>query len=243
VQSLAELSRGSGLHHTTVYRLLTALLAAGLVERTNDRKYRLGPGLITLGFRALRANDLSTLAREELLGLAAVSGEGATLEIPLQGELMILDEAPGPGLVGIRVEVGTRWPLHATATGKALLAAARSGMDGGDEEPGLRLPDRLPALTPQTAKTRRELEAQFDQIRTLGYAATSEELQIGYAAVGAAVLDHRGSPVAALGIGGPSSRLTADRIPTLGALIRSAARRLSQRLGAPAGSAEAGSER
>jgi IclR family transcriptional regulator, acetate operon repressor len=211
-----------------------------MVERTRDRRYRLGPGLITLGFRALRANDLSSLAREELVGLAAASGESATLEIPLQGELMILDEAPGPGLVGIRVEVGTRWPLHATATGKALLAAARSGTDGRDGEPALRIPEPLSALTPHTASTRKELEDQFDQIRTLGYAATSGELQIGYAAVGAAVLDHRGSPVAALGIGGPSSRFTGDQIPTLGALVGSAARRLSQRLGAPAGSAEAG---
>ena len=59
----------------------------------------------------------------------------------------------------------------------------------------------------------------------------SEELELGYVAVGAAVHGHDGQPVAAISLGGPSLRMTPRRIASLGRTVREAAARISSALG------------
>jgi IclR family transcriptional regulator, acetate operon repressor len=234
--SLAELARVAGANKATAYRALVALESEGLVQRTAETRYRLGPTLITLGHLATRTSDLRTLGRPELETLAIETGETATLEIAVEGAVMILDEVQATGLVGVRAAIGTRWPLHATSTGKALLAAAATAAEGGVATAGLEMPATLPALTSHTLTTSETLRAAFDRIRADGYAVAFEELQRGYVAVGAAIADHEGRPVAAIGVGGPPDRLPHERLPALGATVRAAAARLSAKLGAPGGS-------
>jgi IclR family transcriptional regulator, acetate operon repressor len=230
--SLAELSDSLGMNKTTVYRMLTALEAEGLVQRTTARdRYTLGPELIVLGNVARRSNDLRTISQPELRALADESGETAVLEIASHGEVLIMEEAMGPGMVRMQAEVGTRWPLHATSTGKAILAAAETAW-GPQAFARLGLPRRLPKLTPRTLTTRDALRGELEQIRNQGFATAVEELQMGYAAVSAAVVDREGEPVAAVGIGGPTSRLTEERLPGFGRMVKARAARISRKLGA-----------
>jgi IclR family transcriptional regulator, acetate operon repressor len=234
--SLSELARAAGANKATAYRALVALESEGLVQRTSETRYRLGPTLITLGHLAARTTDLRTLGRPELEALAFETGETATLEIVVEGAVMILDEVQCAGLVGVRAAVGTRWPLHATSTGKALLAAAAAFVAaGGEALAWLELPATLSALTSHTLTTPEALHAAFDRIRADGYAVAFEELQPGYVAVGAAIVDHDGRPVAAMGVGGAPDRLPRERLADLGPTVRAAAGRLSARLGAPGG--------
>jgi IclR family transcriptional regulator, acetate operon repressor len=231
--TLAELSEAVGLNKTTVYRAMAALEGEGLIERTpGGDGYRLGPELIVLGYRTLRTNDLRTVSHSELAALAEETGETAVLEIPVDGKLMILDEAMGSTIVRMQAEVGTRWPIHATSTGKAILAAAVDFL-GGAAFDEFKLPENLPALTPYTLTSLEELKADLARVREAGYAVALQELQEGYAAVGAVVRNHEGRPVAAIGIGGPMTRVTEDRIPELGELTRIRADRVSRSLGAP----------
>jgi DNA-binding IclR family transcriptional regulator len=81
----------------------------------------------------------------------------------------------------------------------------------------------LAAFTPQTITDLGRLEAELERIRALGYAVDNEEYDEGLRCIGAAVRDHSGHVVAALGIGGPVTRITPDRVGALG---------LSRRLGA-----------
>jgi len=230
--SLADLSETVGINKTTVYRMLTALEAEGLVQRTPNRDgYALGPALIMLGAVALETNDLRTVSEPELRALAEETGETAALEIPVGGEVLILAEAIGPGMVKMQAEVGTRWPMHATSTGKALLAAVAESLgESAFEELGL--PDSLPELTPRTLTTRDQLKDDLARIQKRGYATAFEEMQAGYAAVSAVVRDQKGEAVAAIGIGGPTSRVTEERFPELGELVRARAIRVSRKLGA-----------
>lgn len=230
---LAELAEAVGLHRSTVYRALVALCDEGLLERVPTRDaYRLGPELIVLGTRTLRTNDLLSVSRGDLVALARLVDETVTLEIAVGEEVLILDEASGPGMLGTHVDVGTRWPLHATSTGKALLAAWTARLPEGS--PAWPLPPALPALTPYTITSEKALRRELAAVRDRGYAVAIEELQVGYVAVGAVVWNHARQAVAALGVGGPTSRLTAERIPSLGERVRETAERISRRLGAPA---------
>jgi len=223
---LAELAKATGLHRATAHRLLAALEREGMVARDSSGEgYRLGPEAIALGGRALRANGLRTAARPELETLAERTGETATLEVPDGREMLILDEVVGTALVGASALIGTRWPAHATSTGKAMLAArppsVRRTMAGA----------RLARLTERTLTSPTALARDLARAMQRGYATAVDELERGYAAVGAVVRDGLGNAVGAVSVGGPSARFPASRVTTLGREVRDAAARISARLG------------
>ncbi len=227
-----ELARRVGLNKTTVFRLLGALEREGLVARNPSTDgYRLGPEAIALGARALATLDLRTEAREELEALARTTGETATLEVLAGSEVLILDEVAGPRVVGASPSVGTRWPVHATSTGKILLAWAEERRADLFERAELAEPARC---TPSTISSRAELEAELEEVRRRGFAIAVDELEVGYAAAAAPVRDHQGDVVAAVSVGGPSARLRPERGEASVVAVRAAADRLSRRLGAPA---------
>ena len=222
---LSELARAARLNKTTAYRLLTALEAEGMVARSAPSEaWRLGNEAIVLGALALRSNDLMTAARPELEALVRETGETASLEILVGDEIVILEGVEGPSLVGASSEVGTRWPAHATSTGKVLLAA----------RDGVRRPRPLRKLTPRTITDPVRLHRELDRVRERGWASAVEELEVGYVAVGAPVLDHAGRALAAISVGGPAARLTSRRIPRLARRVVDGAHRISIRLGAVA---------
>ena len=87
------------------------------------------------------------------------------------------------------------------------------------------------ALTEKTIASADELRAGLDEIRRAGYAVAAEELELGFVAVGAPVLDAAGRPVAAISLGGTLTRMTNERIPEIGARVRHTAGRISHKLG------------
>jgi DNA-binding IclR family transcriptional regulator len=225
-KALADLVRTVGLNKTTAYRLLTALEAEGLVERGSGDGYRLGPELLALGTRALGASDLREAARGELAALARTTRETAHLELRVGRETLILDEAMGSHRVGTTPGLGTRWPAHATSTGKVLLAA----LGAADLDAFLASP--LPALTPRTVTDPRALRRELARVRERGYATGIEELEPGFMAVAVPVRTRDGQVVAALGIGGPRVRLDPERLATIAKTLPRHAARISERLGA-----------
>jgi IclR family acetate operon transcriptional repressor len=223
--TLADLVRSVGLNKTTAYRLLTALEAEGLVERGAGDGYRLGPELVALGGRALGAADLREAAREELTALAKKTRETAHLEVRVGAETLILDEVMGSHRVGTTPSLGTRWPAHATSTGKVLLAA----LGASDLDAVLLAP--LPALTPRTITGKAALRRELRRVRERGYATGIEELEPGFMAVAVPVHARDGQVVAAVGIDGPRVRLDPERLAAIARTLPPYAARISERLG------------
>ncbi len=226
--TLAEVSRAVRLNKATAYRLLTALEKEGLLTRSGDDRteaYRLGPEAIALGWRAIRANGLYSVSHAELEALAQDMGETASLEVRRNGDIFILDEVHGRHIVGNVQFIGTRWPAHATSTGKVLLAH----LPDGEREAAL--PSPLPRLTPQTITSAAALRRELARVREQGYATAIEELEAGLVAIGAPVRNGASSVVAAVSIGGPSHRLTRERFPEIVARVKKAGERISVKLG------------
>ena len=223
---LTELARAAALNKTTVYRLLTALASEGLVARsaTSDA-YRLGPEAIAIGARALRSNDLRTVSREFLADLARKSDETATVEVLVNGDVLIVDEVHSRKWLHASPSVGTRWPAHATSTGKVLLGY----LTEAERKAVLRLPLSRPAR--RTITTQAGLRDELARARSQGYATAVGELEDGYSAIGAPVRDHEGRVVAAVSVGGPSVRLSLDRLKALLPLLLEATGGISRRLG------------
>jgi len=225
-RDVASLAEERGLSRGTVHRLLAALESEGLVVR-NDRGglYRLGPTAAALGVRALRSSTLRETAHPELERLAEQTGETATLEVLSERKMLILDEVLGARLIGASPSLGTAWALHATSTGKAILAAVPS------ERVAKLLPRSLDRFTGKTITDRARLKEALDEARVKGYATAREELEEGYTAAGAVIRTPMLEPYAALSLGGPSARLRPDVLKDLGARVKSCADAVSARLG------------
>ena len=219
---LAELSCLSGLNKTTTHRLLQALLSEELLDRNpGTNAYRLGPGMMALGVQALSSNDLRLRARPLLKRLAEETGETATLEVPIDDTMLILDEVTSKHFVGASGNVGTRWPIHATSTGKALIAFEVHGRD--------RLRAELPSLTSRTITNFDVLEKQLGDIRRRGFAEVVDELEEGLSGVGAVVRGGMGEILGALSICGPTHRMSENRRAQLGATLCAVAAHLQPR--------------
>jgi IclR family acetate operon transcriptional repressor len=225
-RDVASLADETGLSRGTVHRLLAALESEGLVfRRDRHSRFRLGPTAAALGVRALRSSRLRENAHTELERLAEETGETATLEVLSEGKMLILDEVLGARLIGASPSLGTAWALHATSTGKAILAAVAK------QRVAELLPRALDRFTAQTITKRARFEDTLSEARTKGYATAREELEEGYSAVGAVIRMPMLEPYAALSLGGPATRLNPEALNKHGARVRACADAVSARLG------------
>jgi DNA-binding IclR family transcriptional regulator len=225
---VTELAERLGLHKSTVHRFMVNLDAAGLVER-NPRtgRYRLGLRIFELGGLVMQQMNLWDEALPFLEGLVHDTGETGHLAVLDGGEAIYIERVEARRALRVPSAIGRGYPAHATNLGKVLLAdLPRERVEQIVAERG------LAAYTPHTITDLQRLEAELERIRALGYAIDNEEYDEGLRCIGAPVRDHSGYVVAALGIGGPVTRITPDRVDELADLVMTAARGLSRRLGA-----------
>jgi IclR family acetate operon transcriptional repressor len=208
---VTDISRQVGLHKSTTFRLLSTLAAEGLiVQNPESGRYRLGMGLIALAGRVAIHIDLRRTARRHMRQLADRLGGTVNIAVQDRGESFNLEQSVPRGYLVVNYGwVGRRTPLHATSTGKILLAWLPP-----DEFDGL-LPAELASYTPQTIISHSDLWDDLAAVRERGYAIGHEEYEVGLNAVAAPVRDAAGDVVAALSISGPAYRLapgTFDRV-------------------------------
>ncbi|MGB3828316.1 MAG: IclR family transcriptional regulator [Ornithinimicrobium sp.] len=232
---VTEIARELGVHKSTVFRLVATLEAHDLVEQHLDRgKYRLGVGVLRLAGATNARLDVVQEARPIARDLAASTGETVNLAILSETSALYVDQVAGPSGIQPHNWVGQRIPLHATSNGKVLL----SELDA--TELSTHVP-RLPGYTDRTITSRAQLRGQLVEVRQQGFAVAIDELEVGLTAVAAPVRDAYGDLIASLSVSGPSFRLGNERIAALVPVVVSAARDISDRMGAATpGAATAG---
>jgi DNA-binding IclR family transcriptional regulator len=225
---VSELAERLGLHKSTVHRFLVNLEAAGMVERNpRSGRYRLGLRIFELGGLVMQRMDLWDEALPFLEGLVRDSGETGHLAVLDGGEAIYVERVEARRALRIPSAVGRGYPVHATNLGKVLLAYLP------EEEITRIVAERgLAGYTPHTITDAEQLASELALIRERGYAIDNEEYDEGLRCIGAPVWDHTGRVVAAMGIGGPVTRVTPERVDQLAEMVMAAARGLSRRLGA-----------
>ena len=224
---LVEIAGATGLHKSTIYRLLEAMRAHRLIgfDPLSGRYYP-GLKLFEIGSLAAGRFAMERHSHPTLEHLASVSGETAHLCVLDGSDVVYVAKVECTRTLRIPSAVGQRNPAYCTGVGKAILAFL----------PPERI-DSYIACTPLKAFTRKtlttgsELKANLRQIAFQGYAIDDQEREEGVRCVAAPVRDHSGEVVAAISIAGPSMRVSKERIAELAGHVLGAATEISAALG------------
>lgn len=225
---VSDIANRLSLHKSTVHRFVVNLEAAGMLERNRaTNRFRLGLRIFELGSQVLAQMNLWEEAPPFLEGLVRDTGETGHLAIFDAGEAIYIEKVEARRALRIPSAIGRGYPAHATSLGKALLAyQPQSVIDAVIDERGLE------KCASNTICDRNALLDELSRVREQGFAIDDEEYEEGLRCVGAPVVGHTGTVVAAIGIGGPVTRVTPGRVEELGKVVMEAAAGLSHRMGA-----------
>ncbi|MFN3892559.1 MAG: IclR family transcriptional regulator [Beijerinckiaceae bacterium] len=201
-----EVCSALGLPRATVFRLLVTLERAGYVLRGPDeRTFRLGPGLLNRGFTYLASLDLPEIGQPALQRLRDRTGLSAHLAVRDGREVVYIGRVAALTTVASNVQIGTRFPVHATIMGRMLL------LDHSDEELRALFPERqLPKVTSQTPSTLAELKEVLSADRERGYGVSQSFFERGVSAVGAPVRDGTNKVIAAVNVTAVDTHIDLD---------------------------------
>jgi DNA-binding IclR family transcriptional regulator len=202
---ISEIARQTGFSKSTVHLSVQTMRAAGFVEHEIDsNRYVLGLGAAQLGAAALDQTRLVDMLAPAMKDLADRSREAVSLGLRADSEVIFVKRFETSHVLRTSIREGTRMPLHASASGKALLLGLSA-----DELLSLYPSEQLPKQASNTLNARSELLEELEIVRKRGYSTSHDEFVDGVS--GAAVPVTLGSRVvASLSIAGPTARFRAD---------------------------------
>ncbi|MDP3257523.1 IclR family transcriptional regulator [Bosea sp. (in: a-proteobacteria)] len=224
--NIAQLTKRAPFPRGTTYRLVSALIAEGLVTQAEDGgTFRLGPRLLQFAAKTWEDSDLRTISRDFLVSLRDATDETVHLAVPSNGQMVYIDKLVGSNRVQMKTSIGGQVELHSTSVGKAWL----SGLT--DE----RLRDVLKGLdlkryTAKTYTTPAGLLDELKRTREQGFAFDDEENEPDIRCFGSPIFNRAREPVGAVSISMPVYRHDERRHELCGRLVRETARLISAEL-------------
>lgn len=220
--SLKFLGADTGLHASTAFRILSALVVHGFVERTENGLYVLGTRLLQLGHRVRAGTDVRREARTIMEWLRDQVGESVNLTLREGDEVVYVERVTPARSIRVEQVIGSRAPLHVTAVGKLML--------GEMDDAALAAYAKRSGLARYTRHTLTNLAALTREVREdagKGYALDNEEAELGVGCIGVLIKDGGGNVVAGLSVSAPIERRQDAWVP----LVVEAGRKISARLG------------
>jgi DNA-binding IclR family transcriptional regulator len=202
--SLAHISDSVGLTVPTTHRLLKALQQEQMVYYDPvAHLYSLGVGVMRLATVIINRDDISSLADGAMQVLRQLTNETVGLHWLVGGQRVCIRELTSFHPIRMSSGVGHVYPLHSGASGKAILAWLS--------------PDEIASIVADASlhgqdgkRSQRDLLAELEKIRELGYAESAGETVSGAAAIAGPILNSARKPVGAINITGPSERFSAE---------------------------------
>lgn len=205
------IQRNPDIPRISIYRILCSLEYLGYIRKDeHSNRYELGAKFIELGRITEKRQDIIRFSLPEMEKLRDKYGENVNLIKIDRGEFVTLKTLEGTHPLRVTHLTDRREAVYSSASGKAILAL----MD--EEERHNVLADlSFKKLTPRTVVPKERFIEELGHVRKAGYGIDDEENLIGVRCVAAAIRRDCGSPVAAMSVTGPVSRMTPDRIHTI----------------------------
>lgn len=223
--ALTELAARATFPHPTTHRILRQLMEENLALHSKEtRRYKLGPLAFELGVAGSTMYDIRDLCEAQMNALVEATGDTAYLVVRSGFDAVCMHRREGSFPIrALVLEVGSRRPLGVGAGGLAILAAI-------DEEERLRIIERVaPALPGFGQLDAGALTEACEATRTTGVAVIKNRVSLGVTAVGIAVHDSLGQPVAALSVAALSQRMGPQRIQQISDQLALAVRQVQAR--------------
>ena len=219
-----ELNKKVGLPKPTIHRLFAQLEAEGFVQREIDG-IRYSPGF---RLRKMTAGVLSSLrirtARITILTrLAEEIGETCNISLPDRDQMIYLERVETKWPLRIQLPIGTKVPLHCTASGKLFLASLSER-----QLASFLKTNALPAETRNTITEPDRLKEEIAATHANGFATDDQEFVEGMIAVGVPIMESNMRLLSTLSIHAPIQRLTLKAALVHLPLLHKAAKDLSE---------------
>ena len=223
--ALPEICALVRLPKATTHRLCQQLESIGyLVREPGGRSYAAGPRLVRMGFDLMRS--AVTAERHGILAaLVEQIGETCNFTALAGHEVLYLDRVEARWPLRLHFDMGSRVPIHCTASGKIFMAAMKPS-----ERRRIVDAAGLPAYTPHTITARDRFDVELDQIARQGYSLDREEFLLGMAAIAVPVRATDGTVLAAVACHAPNVRFKIELAMSYLPQIKDAARKLSKTL-------------
>ncbi len=224
---MREIAERLKLPTNSVFRI-TAVLEQEeyLLREGDDMKYRLSRKLLSLGYAAIGEDKLIEHSLDVMQQLRDDTQETVLIGVRADIQGVVLEQVAATQPVKFLVDPGTHYPLHTSAPGKVLVAflppAEREAVLGRIE---------FTRYNKRSLDNRKKFEAELKEVMTQGYGLDCAEQIEGLHCVGAPIFNHRGYPIAAMWITGPSFRFPIENLPRIGVKVVAAAMRISRRFG------------
>jgi IclR family pca regulon transcriptional regulator len=204
--TLSEVAERTGLNRAAARRFLLTLVDLGYV-RTDGRRFTLSPRVLELGYAYLSGLGLPEIAEPHLERLAAEVHESSSVSVLDGDDIVYVGRVPTSRIMRVAINVGTRFPAHATSMGRVQLAA----LPEPELDAYLARADRR-QLTAHTITDETELRRELARIRTQGWALVDQELEEGLRSVAAPIHDRGGRVVAAVNVSAHASRASKETV-------------------------------
>lgn len=225
--TFTELLRAGNLPKATLHRILSTLMREGLLRYVASNKtYQLGFRLLELAHEVWSDFDLRLAAQDELQRLRASLGLAVHLSVLDRDSMVVIGSQDGAGDARPGSLVGARWPVHATAVGKIVLAYLEPR-----QQADILASLDLRALTPRTCTTLADLRSELDLSHARGYAIDNGEFDSASRAVAAPILNIEGRPIGAVAVSVAAERADVDQLHVWSATVMAAARAIAHNAG------------
>jgi IclR family acetate operon transcriptional repressor len=224
---LSDLAIRTGLSTSTVHRLLATLESRRFVQFDRaESKWHVGARSFTVGATFARRRNFSAQAIPYLRKLRDLTRETANLAVVDDEFIIVLTRMESREIMRSLTKVGGRVAMVTSGVGKAVLATY------SDEDVATIIRHHgMPRLTEKSIVRPSDLFKELKKIREQGYAIDDEEAQMGLRCVAAVVYDNCAEPLAAISVSGMTSRVTDERLPEIGCVVREVAAELTAALG------------
>ena len=224
---VTEIGNNIGLHKSTVYRLLTALLNRGYIEKDpKTYTYKIGLKFIEISGLFLKKLELKTEALPFMRKLAEIIGQPVHLAILEGTEVVYIEKVELVNSIRMYSQIGRRVPVHCSAIGKILLTglnpeALREVLEN----------IKFEKFTPNTIITKKELQREIESVKEKGWAVDNEEHEPNIRCIAAPIIDYTGKIIAAVSVSGESRIINLESDLKIAGHVIETAANISKRMG------------
>ena len=158
-----ELANKTGYNKSTTYRLLSTLVSLHIVHQNENEKYSLGSKLFELGNRVSLYESLTTISNHPIRDIALDIEETVLLGVLKEDQVLYINKADSLNGLKISTSIGSYQPVHATATGKLLMAFSSL-----EKQNSYLQNQNLDSHTEHTITSTKALKMEFDNIKKQG---------------------------------------------------------------------------